>query len=232
MLWRRLEARVALGVGCALLLTAPFAGSAAAIGVSSSKCRPVGSKMIALEPRGRVYSLPLRGRRREASSEDVRVIGCLFSSGHALRLGTSRGALSGLNPLAGAVNPKVAAITAPFAAYSTSVAGIDFNRIWAIVRNLNTGEVLQTVNASPKVGVEPESSVTDMAVTHFGSVAWISQGRSFGSGNRNSEVALSTPGKPAEILEESDGITPDSLELHGSRLTWVSEGVRRSAEMP
>lgn len=226
MPWGRV---IGLGALCALAVC--FSGSAAAIHVSSSKCKPVGGKTIAIEARARVYALPLRGRLAEQDPEDVRVIGCLFSTGRALALGTSRGAPRGFKPLAGAVNPEVAAVTAPFAAYSTSVQGVDFNRIWVIVRNLITGEVLQTVSAAPKVGVEPESSATDMAVSHSGAVAWISQGRSLGGGGRNSEVALSAPGQPTEILEEGD-IDPESLALHGNRLTWTNEGVRRSAEMP
>lgn len=228
----RVRQGVVLGAACGLLLAISVTGTAQAIGISSSKCRPVGSKTIAIEARARVYSLPLRGKRAEQNPEDVRVLGCLFNTGHALPLGTTRGNLGDFKPSAGAVNPKVAAATAPFAAYSTESFGIDFNQTWVIVRNLNTGEVLQTANASPKIGVEPESFVTDMVVTNSGKVAWISQGGSLAGGHRGGEVALSAPSQPTEVLEEGDGIDSDSLELHGSRLTWTSEGIQHSAEMP
>jgi hypothetical protein len=146
-------------------------------------------------------------------------------------LGTTR-YVGSRYPARGSIDPEAAAIAAPFAAYSTRFQGVDFNRIWAIVRNLNTGEVLQAVDAAPKLGVEPESSVMDMAVGHSGAVAWISQGRSLGGGRRNGEVALSVPGQPPEILEEGGGIDPESLQLHGNRLTWTSEGARHGVAMP
>jgi hypothetical protein len=213
-----------------LVAVACLVEPAAAIHVSSSRCRPVGSKTIAIEPRGRVYSLPLQGPSAEQNPEGVRVFGCLLGTGHALLLGRTGFARS-RDPAKNPIDPGVAAVAAPFAAYSTRFQGVDFDRIWAIVRNLKTGKVLRGINAAPKAGVEAEFSVTDMAINHSGAVAWISQGRSRGGGGRNSEVALSVTGQPTEVLEEG-GADPESLELHGNRLTWTSEGVRHSAEIP
>ncbi|MGN6215663.1 MAG: hypothetical protein ACTHN7_01725 [Solirubrobacterales bacterium] len=220
---------IGLVVLCALLVVCSD-GSAGAIHVSSSKCRPVGSKTIALEVHGRVYSLPLRGPSAERDPEGVRVVGCLFGTGHPLLLGRTA-FVSSRDPAKNPIDPDVAAISAPFAAYSTRFQGVDFNRVWVVVRNLRNGEVVDIAEASPRVGVEPVSSVTDLAVASSAAVAWISKGQSLAGGGPNSEVALSAPGQPTEILEEGD-IDPTSLELHGKRLTWTSEGVQHSAEMP
>jgi hypothetical protein len=221
----------ALGAISVALLAAPAAGPAALIHVSSANCRPLDSKTLASDRRGRIYSRPLRGPNAEQDPEGARVVGCLFSPSHLMTLGTTR-YVSTQYPAKETINPEVAAIAAPFAAYSTSFQGVDFNRVWAVVRNLRTDQVINVVPASPHVGVEPVSSITDLTVTASATVAWISQGRSLAGRRRNAEVAFSVPGQPTTILDEGDGIDPHSLELEGSTLTWIDEGTRRSASMP
>jgi hypothetical protein len=221
-----------LAMSCTLLL-AVYAGSAAgAAHAPSPVCGSSKGKTLALDKRARVYSLPLRGPLAERDPDGARLIGCLRGNEHTLRLGTTVSGNSGWNPLKGAVNPEVAAVAAPFAAYSTSLSGIDFNRAWAIVRNLETGEVLQTADADPHGGVEQSSTVTDMAVRHSGTVAWISQGKFVGGGRSWDQVAYSAPEQEVVILDEGKAIGLRSLEIRGSRVTWLDEGGRRAAEMP
>lgn len=220
-----------LGAACTLLLAAPAAGPAAAIHVSSANCRPLGSKTLASDQRGRIYSRSLRGPSAEQDPEGVRVVGCLFNPSHLVMLGTTR-YVSTRYPAKETINPEVAAIAAPLAAYSTSFQGVDFNRIWVVVRNLRTNQVVDLAAASPRIGVEHVSSTTDLAIAASATVAWISQGRSLAGGRRNSEVAFSVPGQPTTILEEGDGIGSHSLELHGSHLTWLDDGALHSAELP
>lgn len=227
----RLGQGVVLGAIFVLVLAAPAAGPAAAIHVFSANCRPLDSKTLASDSRGRIYSRPLRGPNAEQDLEGARVVGCLFNPSHLVMLGTTR-YVSTRYPAKETINPEVAAIAAPFAAYSTSFQGVDFNRVWAVVRNLRTGEVVDVAETSPGVGVEHVSSVTDLAISASATVAWISQGRSLAGGRRNSEVAFSVSGQPTTILDEGDKIDPHSLELHGNKLTWLDEGVEHSAEMP
>src|SRR5690242_14595667 len=114
---RRLGAMAVLGAILVLLLAAPVAGSAPAIHVSSANCRPLGSRTLASDRRGRIYSRPLRGPNAERDPEGARLVGCLFRPSHLVMLGTTR-YVSTRYPAKETINPEVAAIAAPFAAYS------------------------------------------------------------------------------------------------------------------
>lgn len=223
-------ARVALGAACALLLAASFASSAPAIGVSSSKCQPVGSKTLVRDAHARVYSLPTRGSDFERDPESVRVFGCLFGTGRSSLLGKTIEGL--INGSAGTINAEALAVATPFAAYSTTRLGIDFNDVSVEVRNLRTGAVFTVQRPIPVFRVEQVSLVTDIVVTSTGTAAWIGQGRSLAGGGRRTTVSLAPPGQTATLLDEGSSVDPHSLGLHGNQLTWLSEGMLRSAEMP
>lgn len=213
---------------CVLLLGALGGGSTAAIHVSSSKCLPVGSTTLARDKHARIYSLPTRGSVAERDPESVRVLGCLFGPGHALLLGTT----AFTSRREGQIGTEAFDVETPMTAYSTRFQGVDFNRVSVVVRNLRNAEQVRELAGEPRVGVEQISSVTDIEVTSSGSVAWISEGHSLGSGASGAEVAVAAPGQPAEVLDKGNGIAPKSLELHNNTLSWINGGSRRSAPMP
>lgn len=221
---------VALGAACCLLFAAFATGSAAAIGVSSSKCRPVGSKTLTRDAHARVYTLSTRGPDFERDPESVRVFGCLFGPGRSLLLGTTVPGFR--NGSAGQIDTEAIAVATPFAAYSTTSQGVDFNIVSVKVSNLRTGAVFTVTQPIPFFGVEQVSAVTDIVVAPSGTAAWIGTERSIPRGLRHMTVSLAPLGQPATVLEEGPGIDPESLELHGSQLTWLNEGVLHSAEMP
>lgn len=230
MPWGRSIGGIALGAACALLLAACVAGSAAAVGVSSSKCRPVGSKTLTRDAHARIYTLPTRGPDFERDPESVRVFGCLFGPGRSLLLGTTL--VGFMNGSPGRINTEAIAVATPFAAYSTTSQGVDFNDVSLHVRNLRTGAAYTVTQPIPVFGVEQVSAVTDIAVMSSGTAAWIGTGRSIPRGVRHMTVSLALPGQPTTILEEGPGIDPESLRLEGNQLTWTNEGVLHSAEMP
>jgi hypothetical protein len=203
-------------------------GSAAAVGISSSKCLPVGSTALARDKHARIYSLPTRGTVAEQNPESVRVLGCLFGSGHALLLGTT--------VFTGRRNSQIATeafdVATPMAAYSIVFQGVDSRSVYVVVRNLRDGEKVSEFSGAPSVGVEQISSVTDIEVNSSGSVAWIGQGHSLGSGANGAEVAVGAPSQPAEVLDKGNSIAPKSLELKGNTLSWIDAGTRRTAPMP
>lgn len=213
-----------------LLIAITATRSAEGIGISSSKCRPVGSKTLIRDAHARVFSLPVRGRDAEEGPESVRVLGCLFGPGRSFLLGTTLPAKAGW-PGAGRIDPETIAVATPWTAYSTSAMGVDFNSVRVVVRNLRAGTVSAMANAAPQLGVEAHSTVTDIALAPDGAVAWISHGRSHGTPRLASEVAMSTP-SGTTILDEGLGIDLESLQLDGNQLTWLNEGIQRSAEMP
>jgi hypothetical protein len=203
-------------------------GSAAAIGVSSSKCRPVESTTLARDRHARIYSLPTRGTVAEEKPESVRVLGCLFGTGHALLLGTTVSWTRRESQIA----TEAFDVATPMAAYSIVFQGVDSRSVYVVVRNLRDGEKVSEFSGAPSVGVEQVSSVTDIEVTSSGSVAWIGQGHSRGSGANGAEVAVGAPGQPAEVLDKGNGIAPKSLELKGNTLSWINAGTRHAAPMP
>lgn len=217
-------------MACGLLLAISFAGAAEGIGVSSSKCRPVGSKTLIRDAHTRIYTLPTRGQEAERSPESVRVFGCLLGPGRSFLLGTTVAGFR--NGSAGQINTETIAVAAPFAAYSTSSVGIDFNVASVKVRNLRTGAAYTVHYPVPAFTVEQVSSISDIVVTPSGTVGWIGEGRFVAGGAPDAAVGLAGLGQSATILEEGPGIDPKSLQLEGSRLTWLNEGVLHSAEMP
>jgi hypothetical protein len=229
----RRSRRLALAALCALPLLPSSSDSQATVGVGSPKCRSAAGTTLAAGRRARLYSVPTRGPWAESSPESVRVLGCLYGSWPPLELGASSYTQAGSHdPAKDRINPEAVALAAPMAAYSTSFQEVDFSRNWVVVRDLRSGAVLTVAGAHPAVGVEPASAVTDIAVTRSGAVAWISSGRSLGGSGRGSEVGVAAPGGSAAVLDEGDGIDPESLQLKDGTLTWTDEGAPRSAPIP
>ncbi len=95
------------------------------------------------------------------------------------------------------------------------VDGSDF----VLVRNLVTGRLLHRVPAG-------DGAVDKIVVKPDGAVAWISGS----SGARTLKFGVWAADKSGvHLLDEGGGIEEHSLRLHGSTLSWLDNGVQKTA---
>jgi hypothetical protein len=213
---------------------ATAANSPATIYRVSSACEPPGSKPLAADRRGRVYSLPTRGHLHEIDQKSLRIFGCMPAIPQPHLLGFSSFLLPTNHAdeaLNGRIDPDAIAVSSPWTAYASTFAGVDFNRLWVVVKSLRTGEAKLTHSANPRCGVEPFSSIRDIAVTQGAGVAWISFCRSPVGGSGREVGAIGPTGNFA-VLDETDGIELESLDLEKGLIHWINASGRHSARFP
>src|SRR5262249_25164393 len=116
----------------------------------------------------------------------IKVFGCLLATKRPVLLGSTLFVAKG-SPT---IDPHTVALASPWAAYSLTGHGTDFNQVVLALRNLKTGKVTRRANADPgPLGPEQFSSVTAIGVNAAGAFAWISIGSAIGGPQNAREVA-------------------------------------------
>ena len=130
-------------------------------------------------------------------------------------------------------NPRLAgryAAWASVSAYSLGI-GAGSREVRAIfVRDLRTGLRLRAIGRAQLYSdshQEDNAEVGDLALKDNGSVAWIADASGAGGTRRVEVWAADTGGR--RRLDSGPGIARDSLNLRGSTLSWIKDGVVRSA---
>ncbi len=121
-------------------------------------------------------------------------------------------------------------LAGPYVAYAeSSCEGLGPCLSDVIVRDLRTGKA--SFRAAPPS--DPFDQVSDLVLTENGAVAWIAQPKSLGGTPPASlETTLwASDGQGSKVLASGDGIDPRSLELSGSTLTWLKDGVPMTATL-
>ncbi|MFI5009087.1 MAG: hypothetical protein ACHQDY_02300 [Solirubrobacterales bacterium] len=119
-------------------------------------------------------------------------------------------------------------------AYTRSTHGVDTGSTDIVVVDVASGRTLLTV---PGVGGFVDacfisfSQVTDLVVTHHGSVAWIVRKGTRCQTTTFEVHSAQVSGTPA-LLEEGPAISPGSLRFSHQTVSWENAGQRRSAHLP
>jgi hypothetical protein len=92
-----------------------------------------------------------------------------------------------------------------------------------IVRSLRDGS-LRRANTN-RYGWDPWAAATDLELRDNGSVAWITRV------DPRTRVVAAFDAAGKRVLDRGPRINPASLMLDGSTLTWIKDGVRRSATL-
>jgi hypothetical protein len=208
-----------LAAGVTITALAACAGAVAGPG-NRPNCFPPHTQTIAKDRNVRVYSLA--GRLAAYGG----TYACLLRRGTIVTLtkpGPRRSALIDRVTLAGAI-----------IAYTYSTHGVDTGSTGIAVVDATSGRHLLTI---PGVGgfadacVISFSQVTDLVVTHHGSVAWIVRKGARCQTTTFEVHSAQVSGTPA-LLEEGSAILPESLRFSHGTVTWENAGQQRSAHLP
>jgi hypothetical protein len=179
-------------------------------------CGPADAKTIVKSDRGRAYSI--------GSDREKKVYACLD--------GGKPRQLSAPQPKAGS-GPFIArsvlrvVLKAPWVGYSWELEGFDSGETGVSSRNLKTGGLGRTGRALNESTRVAWTTITDLELKRNGSVAWMADGR--GSGGGEGAVVEREVGASdqfgARSLENSLAISPRSLRLSGSTVSWLTAGL-------
>ncbi len=193
------------------LVVLALCGTALASSGGATRCGPAGARTLAGNGRVRVYVV------------NQSVYGCAVARGRSFRLGhVSRSiAESRVGPVA---------VAGELAAYGLQSFGIDTVSASIVVRRLTDGKKLKELPATRAVSAESFESIGSVAVIASGAVAWIGSERSIIASRGSIEVHAAGSGGD-RVLDSGPRIDPNSLRLHGSRLSWVNGGATRHATL-
>jgi hypothetical protein len=133
-----------------------------------------------------------------------------------------------------AVNTKTLILRSPWVGFVATTSGIDTSTTTVVARNLQT-DALVYCGAGGARAPEPAPSVTSLALTRNGGLAWIGTSNLNPSGIDGplvSRVAECGANGALKTLDEGEGIDLRSLELHGFVLRWTDGGQVRTATLP
>lgn len=169
-------------------------------------CRTHPAETVGRSPEGRVF---LHYRRRGVTLLE-RAYGCLFSTQERFLLGaTDREGIGG---------PTMFELAGPYAGYvfvgCSAACGYT-----VYVNDLRNGAVVKRLSFL--------EGVTDLVVSPSGAVAFIENPRFEAVAP---EVRIAT-GASAQVVDSGEGIDLDSLELEGNLVSWIKDGIRRTAPL-
>jgi hypothetical protein len=199
----------------AALIAAGVLGLADVSPARSRPCRPAGSRTMALSPQAHVY------RHRGHS------YACLFARNHPYRLDqVSRFDDRGDFPLA--VHGSLLAGT--FAAYvlqGRTTGGEVESSVHSL--NLRTGRLRSRNALSDQASAEGEETeyVRRLFLKPNGSIAWSADAPA----GQSAEVAKLDPGFTLLDQGPEPALSPASMRLSGSTLTWQDAGTTRTASL-
>lgn len=211
------KAKIVAAAAALFLLTS---SSAPAASGSKPVCGPQRGTTLKEGRKARVYSL--------ASSEppwSERVYGCLHSSDHPWQLSPRDG-----DRRSPRLESETLALSAPWAGGVMRESGVDTFRLAVRARNLRTGAAVECEAGGGSAVFKEATIVKRLVLTTTGTIAW-SSGVLRRNEESNRKILVCAP-PLAQALDEGEGIDLNSLELHGSTLTWIDAGARRTARLP
>ncbi len=212
-----------LAVLAAAVLLATLLGGAGTEPASAShlkkKCFPRGSKTVYKTSEGRFYTRMVRQRVGPGHYEVF--YACSYRYGRSYRL------TEGEPP--GAERYQLFRISGHFAGYvhyGVACEACDSARATVTSLNLRTGRDRSYFGTT--LPDWPDERAHDLVLRRNGSIASIATGTEYDHGTSAIQVrALDAGGR--RVLDEGDGISLRSLELNGTTVSWVKDGVRKSA---
>ncbi len=198
----------------ALATWAPIAlgaGPTRALAATTPACGPRSATTLAQDAEARVFSLPSG------------VYGCVAGSPARYRL--DRASQSPLPPRVAIVR-----LAGTVAAYGLRVMGVDTGSTTIYVRRLSTGALVAHAPATTTSPVEAVQAVGSLAVRPDGAVAWIGSAQSIIRHGLVRQVER-IDGPRFAVLDSGAGISPQSLKLVGSTLTWRHGSATRSSTL-
>jgi hypothetical protein len=206
-----------LPVGVAIAASIACTGAAADFGQRSS-CPPAHAHTIAKDRDVRVYSLTGKTPTRGGT------YACLQRRGTIVTLTKPRRRPDSINDIA---------LAGTIIAYTDSTHGVDTGSTDIVVVDVAKGRTLLMV---PGAGGFIDAcfigfhEVTDLVVTHRGSVAWLVR-KGARCKTTTFEVYSAQTGGGAILLEEGPAIVPGSLRLSDRTVSWENAGQRKSAHL-
>ena len=201
-----MRSRIAL---LSVLAAAALASGASAHG---AVCGPSKAHTLAADSLARVYS------------RDGKVYGCAKGSHSSYVLGSASHSV-------GQARVGPIALAGVDVAYGKTTSGEDVISAEVVVRNLTDGRVLRDHPATAgNFGPETAQRVDSIVVKPDGSVAWIATVNSIISHRGTTQVRKSDRSSRAS-LDSGRKIKPDSLRLHGSKLSWIDGSVTKTAAL-
>jgi hypothetical protein len=191
---------------------AALATAVTSVGAGAA-CAPAGAHRLASSASAEVYSLHRA------------VYGCSQATGRRTKLGQTTSCI-----MAGLIAP--VRVSGGLTAYGVERCGVDTGSASVVVLRLADGERLKADAAiTGPVGPESHQSVDSLVLRRDGSIAWIAQSTSImRQGQQQIEVHRDDRSE-RRVLDRGARIDPESLGLHGSRLTWKHGGATRSAQL-
>jgi hypothetical protein len=136
-------------------------------------------------------------------------------------------------------------LSTPWAGGATESHGVDTYRLTVIARNLRTGALNKCPAGGGGIPRTRNSTVDKVVLKGNGSTAWTGTNYVYepvtvppgpgatapapGPHLQKQVTACTASGK--QLLDKGYGIDLESLELHGSTLTWSNSGETRSATL-
>src|SRR4051812_6625078 len=193
-----------------LLAVAALAATAASPAAAATKACSTGGKTLLASADARVYSL--------AKAEDDPVYACYGKVGKKFKLATFRNCSDSSSFVKGV-------LAGPFLAYVTSSCGLSEDRQTLVVRDLRTGKVTKTSDATDDSGLD--TRFPGLVVTAKGSVAWIGQNVTQATITQVFKWDAGGKGK----LDSGTDIDAASLALGGKTLYWLKGSTAKSSTL-
>jgi hypothetical protein len=195
----------AAGIGVALVASAANTSAA-----TTHACSPSGSKTLAQTASVRVYRLG-----------EVRVYGCVFSSGVRRRL--DRGSEF-------PVQSSTVRINGRFVGFARGAPTARGNDLSVNVVDLKSGDARYAVRDPG--GTDDIAPISDLEVTSTGAMGWIVRVESEPHVRRNEVLTVDTAGvRIRDAGTDTAGIEPNSLAVSGRRLYWVKGGTATAVKL-
>lgn len=223
-------------IALALAAIAPAAASSPA---TTSKCAPHGSRTLVQNAKARVYTVRDAGG---AEDRDYTTYGCAFASG-------KRRSLDAPNDLTDAYSSPAIKLSGTTVGWATDFCGPNSCDTGVGASDLTKDDPGGDLGGNP-AGPKHHRAVKvgSLAVKRDGALAWIACPRhnadssTYGLGSRRPNcvhagdrdwvMLLGATEPHAHVLDSGRGIDPSSLRRHGSMISWLHDGKRRSATLP
>ena len=194
----------------ALLLAIATGAAATGAGAHGTLCGPSRARTLAADRVARVYAV------------DRKVYGCARGGHSRYKLGATSNSMG-----RDRVGP--VALAGYDVAFGRASYGVDVVSAEVVVEYLVDGRVLRDHAATDQYQPEGVQEVNSIVVKPDGAVAWIATDTTL-SGAKDIEARKSDHTR-STYLDSGPEVRPESLRLHGSKLTWRDGSTTKSATL-
>ena len=209
---RRLILLLTIGMiaACGSAAGASSTGSTSASSIA--RCGPTAATTLGASPQARVYAL---GKS---------VYACAPGHGAPYRIG-------GSGPCNGSTHIGPVAVAGTIAAYGATQCGVDTGSATIVVRDVASRHQLAVLASySGPAHVESYQWIGSVVANRSGAAAWIVRESSIVAHSATIEV-VRRAGSSTQVVASGSKISPSSLQLHGSTISWTNAGVRHTAPL-